>query len=78
MANKRHDVQPSEPPQESTPRKAAPRAVQIARRLMLPGRVMNIIPRLATNAALGLPFFLIGVFGIIDADLSDLSLIFLD
>ena len=77
MANKNQSVQPSQRPPESNSKKVAPRAVQIARRLMLPGRVMNIIPRVATNVALGLPFFLIGAFGTTAADLSDLSLIFL-
>ena len=77
MANKRQGVQPSERPPAPNSKEDAPRAVQIARRLMLPGRLVNLIPRLATNAALGLPFFLIGVFGITAADLSDLSLIFL-
>ena len=40
-------------------------------------RLRRVATRLLTNAALGLPFFLIGVFGITAADLSDLSLIFL-
>ena len=40
-------------------------------------RVIRIATRLAANVALGLPFFLIGAFGITAADLSDLSLIFL-
>ena len=44
---------------------------------MLPDQAMKVITRLATNAALGLPFFLIGVFGITAANLSDFSLIFL-
>ena len=44
---------------------------------ILPDRVAKILTRLAVNAALGLPFFLIGVFGITATDLSELSLIFL-
>ena len=44
---------------------------------ILPDRVAKFLTRLAVNAALGLPFFLIGVFGITASDLSDLSLIFL-
>ena len=46
-------------------------------RTMLPDRVMRVATPLATNAALGLPFFLMGAFGITLTDLSDLSLIFL-
>ena len=44
---------------------------------MLPNRVTKVASRLSTNAALGLPFFLIGVVGITATNLSDLSLIFL-
>ena len=44
---------------------------------MLPDRAIRVATRLAANIALGLPFFLMGAFGITLTDLSDLSLIFL-
>ncbi len=49
----------------------------LGRGVISPDQLRRVAARLATNAALGLPFFLIGVFGITTADLSDLSLIFL-
>ena len=77
MSSKRQGVQPGKPPRKSSSNKPTPKAAHSARKPLKAGRIVKVIPRLATNAALGLPFFLIGVFGITTADLSDLSLIFL-
>ena len=77
MSSKRQGVQPGKPPRKSSSDKPTPKAAPAATNPTQSSRLVNIIPRLATNAALGLPFFLIGVFGIAAANLSDLSLIFL-